>query len=538
MHWSRLVDAPMLALLSAGKLLFGPGGGERLVMFVWPLGLFLAFILMALALAKRLGNSEALLPAAVLAVLNIDILTHFIPGRLDHHNVQLVLLLVLLCGLTGDRDDRRGGIVAGLALAAMLAVAMEALPYAVATGLLLPLRWAFDGRNGPDRRLAAFGLSLAAALAILYVTTVPDGGAAYCDAFSAVYLSIGMIGGIGVALLSVAAAGKPPSVRLAGLAGLAGLILALAALVFPDCLRGPYGAVSPELQEGWMDTVAEAQPIWSYAAVFPVGALTSFAAPLLAIAAAAVRVFRESADEATARWRWTCALVFLVTALLVSVYQYRGTPFLNALSIPVLAVWIAEWRARAEAGLGGSLRTLAVLGVWLAGLQVSYLALGNGVTALAKRLSGPPVAASAPAEGPGIWLAEPGATKAERECVDPASAAALAALPEGRVLSPLFFGPTVLTLSSHSALAGPYHRAETAILDTLRVGSGTPDDVRDVIRRHKIGYVVVCPTSREALLMVQEQDSGLFVDLMKGRIFPGMEAVDAPGSYLQIYRVR
>src|SRR5690606_17436581 len=68
MHWSRLVDAPMLALVAAGDLLFGPPGGERLLMFAWPLGLFLALVLSALAAARRLSGEATLLPAAVLVL--------------------------------------------------------------------------------------------------------------------------------------------------------------------------------------------------------------------------------------------------------------------------------------------------------------------------------------------------------------------------------------------------------------------------------------------------------------------------------------
>ena len=542
MHWSRLVDAPMWALVAAGDALFGPGGGETLLMYAWPLGAFLGFVLVALATARRLGGYAAVLPAAVLTILNIDILTHFIPGRLDHHNILLVLLLVLVYGLLGGRSDRRAGILSGLALAAMLAIAMESLPYAVAAGAFLPLAWAFDGQRQPDPRLAGFGIALALALGVFYLLLVPTGGAVYCDAFSAVYLSIGMIGGLGVAALSFIAAGKGPVVRLAGLAGIGAAILAVTVLFFPDCLGGPYGSVSAELQEGWMDTVAEAQPLWSYAAIFPAQAFASFAAPLLALIIAAGRAFSRRSQPAAERQRWICVLAFLASAMLVSVIQYRGTPFLNALSIPVLAVWIADWRARAEAGLKGAMGAIAVLAIWLGGLQVTYFALGHGVAALAERftpettMSSGQLAQMKAREN--MRRADAGAGKAERECVDPATAKVLAALPRGRVLSPLFFGTTILTLSDHSVLSGPYHRAEVPILDTLRAGSGAPEEARAVIDRHKIDYVVVCPTSREALLMVQEQDSGLFVDLVLGRPVPGLEPVSAPGTYLQIYRVR
>ncbi len=534
MHWSRLVDAPIAALVMAG--------GEKTALFAWPLGLYLGFVTVALLVAFRLGGANAVLPAAILSVLNIDIITHFIPGRLDHHNVQLVLLLLLVHALLSARSDRNAGIVSALALAAMVTIGVEALPYAATAGAFLSLVWALDENSGPDRRLTAFGITFAVALLAFYLLFVPAGGAARCDAFSAAYLAAGMIGGFGLAGLSIAAARHGPMVRLAGLAAVAAIIAVLTVLIFPACLAGPLGNISAELKTEWLDGVAEAQPLWAYAAVFPVQAFASFAAPVLATIIACRRVFAarrapQSNGLDGAGNRWICITAFLIAALLLSVYQYRGTPFLNAISIPVLAVWIADWRQRAETGLAGPMRAIAIVAVWLGGLQVTYLAAGQAVASIA-RPSKPAAETGMNPQQPKIRRAAAGANRAERECVDPASARALASLPAGRVLSPLFYGSTILALSDHSALAGPYHRAETPILDTVRAGAGSDRLARSITRRNGIDYVVICPTSREALLTVQEQETGFFVALMQGRPAPWLEAVPVENSYLQLYKVR
>src|SRR6185503_6098456 len=51
MHWSRLIDLPLAALILAGDGLFGRVGAERLALAVWPLLLFLAALGGAGALA-------------------------------------------------------------------------------------------------------------------------------------------------------------------------------------------------------------------------------------------------------------------------------------------------------------------------------------------------------------------------------------------------------------------------------------------------------------------------------------------------------
>ena len=539
MHWSRLVDAPIAAMIAVG--------GETFAKFAWPLSLFLAFIMAALMVARRLGGAAAVLPAAVVAALNIDIITHFIPGRFDHHNVQLVLLLVLVSALMRFGENRLSAVVAGFVMALMLAVGMEALPFVAVAGAVLALSWASDptaprekenassALSGADESLTLFGLAFALALLALYPLGVPAGAAFYCDAFSAAYLTAGIIGGAGIAGVSILARRASVLVRLAGLACVGIAALATTALFFPACLAGPMGNVSVELKAEWLSTVAEAQPLWSFAAVFPEEAFATFAAPLLATIFACRKVFGGS--EGMARRRWIIIAALLFVALSFAIYQYRGSPFLNALSIPVLAVWIAEWRQYVDEKIKDSGRAIAILLVWLSGLQVAYLSLANAVATAATLVTATPVAEQ-PATEPAMKRADADATAAEKECIDSGSAIALAALPEGRIFAPLFYGSTILALSGHSALTGPYHRAEVPILDTVRAEAGDDVTARSVIQRHSIDYVAICPTSKEALLLFQEKPAGFFSRLMLGRQPAWLEPVAADDSNLLIYKVR
>jgi len=68
-----------------------------------------------------------------------------------------------------------------------------------------------------------------------------------------------------------------------------------------------------------------------------------------------------------------------------------------------------------------------------------------------------------------------GLTEAQKNCFDPSSAALFAAVPKGLVLAPLFYGPTVLKLSQHSVVGGPYHRTARR--------SSTPSTPRTATRR-------------------------------------------------------
>src|SRR5690606_35026293 len=124
MHWSRLVDLP-IALLAAAF-------GETAALIVWPTLLFALSLTLIIRAARMLGGEATLLPATVLGALALYFVNVFRPGALDHHNVQLTLGLATLFLLLRGRQSAAAAVLAGACAALMLAVGMEAAPYAAA----------------------------------------------------------------------------------------------------------------------------------------------------------------------------------------------------------------------------------------------------------------------------------------------------------------------------------------------------------------------------------------------------------------------
>src|SRR5690606_15701666 len=111
----------------------------------------------------------------------------FPPGALDHHNVQLALALAALASLLGGRAPA----VAGVCTALMLAVGMEAAPYAAVACGLAALLFLFGG----DRKVASgFGTGFAATCLAALAATVPvrDWLVSQCDAFSFPQAALGI----------------------------------------------------------------------------------------------------------------------------------------------------------------------------------------------------------------------------------------------------------------------------------------------------------------------------------------------------------
>ncbi|HSG94647.1 MAG TPA: hypothetical protein VLA28_03950, partial [Afifellaceae bacterium] len=536
MHWSRLVDGPIALGIKIAERVAGPERAEALALIGWPLLLLLGFVAASVRAATALGGRDCAFPAAVLAILCLDALIYFIPGRLDHHNVQLALIATAVGGILSLRTGIAGGVMAGLALAASVAIGMETVPYLPVIAGYAALRWAFIRPDGAktDSAIAAFGLFFALGLIAAYDLSIPWDATPVCDAFSQAYLLPGVLGGVGLSAAVVLAKNWKPRERLASLVSLGMAAGGLILFTFPECLSGPFWNMSPELKRLWLDSIAETQGILAYGAVEPVAAIGKIGAPVLALTLALCQAaMRFRKRQAVGDWVFVAALILL--ALSISAVHVRATPFANALAIPVLAVWIADMRVRTNGRLGLN-PAAALLAAWLFATPLAYYGIGSIGVAFG-RVALPMLASKSATNRPGILTGS--LTGLKRECADRASAAALAALPTGRLLSPVFYGPNVLVSSPHAVLSGPYHRAEQAILDTIRAFNGTQLMARVIVERHAIDYIVVCPTSDEVKLTAAEAPGSFLNLLLTSQPIRWLEPVATPAATpLMIFAVR
>ncbi len=529
MHWSRLVDAPIAALVAAGTRLFGQSTGEAIALFAWPLALLGGFVLAATTAATAISGRAAAFPAAILAILCVDALTYFIPGRIDHHNVQLILVVAAIAFAARIAAGAAYGIGAGLTLALMLSVGLESLPYAMLVAAGIAIHWAIRPATGTGT--IAFGLTFAVALAVFYATTTRVTGAAVCDTLSPVYLMPALVGGIGLAIMVQIGRPWERRTRLAGLAGLAIVAVLPAAALFPQCLTGPYSAVSDELQALWLSGVAEAQTLIGYASAKPAEALGKIGAPALALVIGC-RIAKNTAADHHRFGLWLC-LGAIALALVLSLAQVRAAPFANVFALPVLAAWIGQVRKRGASRPARWSSGVILVLAWLAATPLSWYGIGFGAVALADAYAGGHPGQQTAKPAPDV--AAPDDPLVTRECADRSATLDLAFIAPGRVLSTVFYGPNILAMSGHTVVAGPYHRGEAAILDTVRAMNGTPTAARAIVERRRIDYIVICPTSAETRDTIPEAPDGLLARLVRGDKIPWLRPV-AGNSSLMIFR--
>jgi len=524
MHWSRFVDAPIAGLLWLGDLL---GMGDALALLMWPVLLLVTFFVVIALVSRALFGDQGVFFSVLVALFFESTLRPFAPGRIDHHNVQILLSALLLLSLLRLPDSRRWGIAAGLVAAMMLAIGIETLPLVGAGAMVVAALWWWDG----SRFAAAtrtFGLSFAASTAAVFALSVPVPRyfLTQCDSISLTHLVSASLGGLGLALVSTLV--TPASSRrskAAALGLLAILCGGVAVTFFPHCLGDPYAFLDPRLREVWLDNVSEARSALAVLHTEPSVFLAAFIP--LAVLALTISLALKTAPHPT-RWKWLVLAALALTGLCVSLIQVRFVQVTHLFCIPA-AAWLMSVTydtMRNRSVTIGRIVLLAAIPVlaspWI--IIVSKLALAQAAdrsTVVADNGRAGPVG--------GVVA----------ECQSPADQTAMAALAPGIVAAPIFFGSTVLGFSDLPVLAAPYHRAQQAILDTHAIFAGSPEAALPILKRRNIAYVMLCVSST-VRLVTGDRYPGSLVDALENGSTPGwLEPIAAhPDRFLHIYRVR
>lgn len=324
LHWSRLIDAPLAALMGA----FGPDFAA----IAWPLVLLLALLALSVAVTRRLVEGAGVFTALALPALTLVLTIEFTPGRVDHHNVQIVLLEAMLLVLLVARRYIWGAALLGALAATSLAVGVETLPLVLVALAIHAVLWllAPAGYRVP---LIALGVSFAAAMAthFLIATRPALHGVAACDTVSIAYAVAAIMAGAALVAAALIGSRLPPLGRTLVLLTTGGAALGAVGLLYPQCLAGPYAAVDADIIAGLFQRIPEAQPLWERFAVQPVTSWALAGVPLLCLPLTAWIAIRQRGER---RVDWLIVLALLAAACLVSVLQVRGARLSAALALP------------------------------------------------------------------------------------------------------------------------------------------------------------------------------------------------------------
>ena len=521
MHWSRVIDAPLAAMMLMLRPLAGIHGAEAITLFLWPILLLAAALLLVAAIAKRMcdgGDRQAAQAASViLAALSVPALIHFRAGAIDHHSVQIVLLLAFIF-LTSNIEENavRAGL-AGVAASFSLAVGVEMLPVIAAICLAVFGLLIWRGAE-VSRPTSIFGAALAGSSLLLAGLLLPlrSLAAPVCDSFGGPLLLL-MAGG-GVTLMIVAAAdrwhfswrGRLVAGSVAGF-----FIVGSFFKLFPGCLASPYAAVDPLVTSFWLDHVAETMSIWSILQLAPQKLAGFYGFPMLTLGFAMAALLRCNPP---ARFRWLVATVSLAALIGISIWQMRGSAAATMVAAPIFAASLASlWPARAYA------RKLLL--VALVASPSSLAVAGLAARPLIDRIFKPELTMAGQ---------DPVAA-----CQTMSSVAPLAQLARGRVMAPIDLGPAILAATEHEIFAAPYHRNNDGNVAMLEAMLAPPQAARQILTDRHVAYVVICRGGPDQADFLRLAPDGLAAQLGRGDTPEFLEPLTRdPTANLSVWRVR
>jgi hypothetical protein len=501
LHWSRLADVPLAGLIVLLSAFVEFRTAEVLaVVALPPLLLLFTAVLMGRA-ARNVGGAPAETWARLLFICVPFVLVQFLPGRIDHHGLQLMLLAGALAAATAEPNLRTGLLVA-LSTSISLHVGLELVPLLLAIPGWMAINWLIDGRES-ETQLEGFLFGMAIFLPVFLVLTVPtsEWGRSTYDQVGRGHVLMILSGSFAL-LAGMRTLNESLGRRAIALAcGFS--VAALPLVAFHEVISPPYSAVDPMLQRLWIDAIAETTSAVEIAQEDPLRLIYYHLFPGLSLLAGGALYLTTGRSR-----RLLLVLLVSFPGFILSLWQLRamtGATLTALLVASIVGGFLWQHRSRRHG--------------------IAYLALGilllNGFIGpiLYDLIAGKSDQASMGLDAEGE----------ASSCEIQLAQAKLDRVPSGLVLNGIDIGGLILVHSNHSVLAAGNHRAVDSNRQAYEIFLSTPTEAREKLIRNNIDYVLVC-RDHELRRLAKFAPSGLAGNLYSGRIPDWLAPVPHEGS--------
>ena len=513
MHWSRLVDIPVLLFLVPLTPLMGAPLAEVAATIAAPLLSLLALMVAIVAMTRRLvGHDVATSVLACLMALSAPtVYLQIHPARIDHHGWQIVFASLALAALL-HRNPRVSGVAAGISLALYINISIEGAPFVVAAVGTIGLLWTF-GREHAERLLSLV-VSLAFGSVVTTLLTAPSyrWTEPYCDAVMPSHLAALVVAAVGTAVAVVVGAKQGPVIRITLLAIVLIATVATFGGMAPACLGSPFGKLDPVIEKFWYQNVTEGLPFWRQDAIT---AATMVAFPMIASLGTVLGLIRAKSPEMARRWLIMLAL--LIVTFVTGALVRRAAGVTHIVAVPGALILLGLAMRAAEQHLPSLLRAVTI--------AIAIIALAPITPIFA-------VAAMMPPTSPAAIGSE--TDRCDRLCV----LDRLAAQPPESLLASIDLGPMVIARTPHRVYGAGYHRMGVPLRDTILFFEGSPEQAKAFMQRKGFRRILISPTSAEAVLFIRKAPSGMMARLVAGHLPSWLEEDPIGSPALRVYRVR
>jgi hypothetical protein len=514
MHWSRLVDIPVLAFLLPLQPLLGQHTAEIIAVIGAPLLTLLALMISVVAMTRRLLGPDIAtsLLACVLAMSAPFVFLQIHPGRIDHHGWQIVFAAAAVAALV-QRNARWSGLGAGVLLALYLNISIEGAPFVAAALGIVGLLWAFNRDDGV--RLTASLWALLATTLLSSLITVPyyRWTEALCDAVMPSHIIAMAVAAVGTAFVVPYGEARGTIARLAMLGGVLALTLGVFGLAAPTCLGSPFGTLDPVINIFWYQNVGEGMPVWRQDAI---NAASMIGFPVIVGGGTVIGYVRASSPEM--RRRWTIILFLLVVTLVTGTLVRRAAGITHVTAVPGALVLVGIIVRYAEKHFAVLARALA------SAIAIFVFSPIMPIYAVASLVPPPNVVQKS--------------SIAPNDCERLCALRKLAARPPETILAGIDLGPMVIATTPHSVYGTGYHRMQGPLRETILFFLESPEKGRIMMRDKGFRTILVAPGSGDTGLFLKRAPGGMMARLVKGPVPAWLVEEDLGSPTLRLYRVR
>lgn len=465
MHWSRLVDVPIAALILFFDLFLRPEMAERAAIAILPpLQLLIAVFILRSTL-RCLGFKDAaanivllVIPLQSLAVGNL------VPMKIDHHAWQAICALGILRLMVDRRHMPRQSIFAGVLGALLVTISIEGLPLLATACAAYAILYLRDAR---DRGLLLFLTGLAVAAPLLFAATIHPSlwSQPSADAVGWPHLAGFALSAIVACLLTRLRSSALPIIGIVHLllVALAGAAPVLMAFGYEGI--APFGRIDPLVREYWLSGIQEVRPI--YKLIPDAGTMLGWMVALYLLALATQARRRLSGDNARG---WFITFVLAGAMLALSLVMYRVALIAQLLMTPLIAAMLYSALRTASRFDSAVLRVFGTAAALLILSPTAGSLMGKAIMS----------------HGDETAIGSSGIITGDCDI------ARLSALPAGRVLSTIDAGPIIMLKTPHAVAAAGYHRNEGAMRDVIASFTGEAAGARERVARTGSDYIMIC----------------------------------------------
>lgn len=528
MHWSRLVDVPIAAMILLLRPLTGQMMAEQWAAAIVPLLTLGVALFFLAAMARRLFGNMAAVLVSVLLLTIMPAISQLVPMRIDHHGWQLALFFAACWALFDHMRPVRGAIVIGCVLALWMEISIEGLPFAAVILGVLALRWLLpaDGVKtiGEQWAFPVALSALASSTAIFFSITehwpnTPN----YCDSLSPVHVAIFaamaavVVVGTGLFLKFYQAVPLYAKIVIGALAGLSGLTVLLTTA--PQCAGDAFSQLDLLVRQYWFNRTPEGLPLWSMPLDFSMPYIAGLTGGLLGLGY--LQLFSNRLDRQD---KLSLAILFFSCAVVGSSVS-RTAVYAVCLGSIMLAPMIIDFFHKAEKLNGLTMRM--ALRVFAVALALPTL-IGQNIIDR--------VDAAGNTAKPALAANDKAFENQALACQSLSSVAALNRIPSSQLMAGLDTSPSILQTTHHKVIATGHHRNQAAMADVIRTFIGTVGQAEAVFRGRKVDYLITCDGSVELRMYADSAPAGFMAQINHGNLPPWLKQQPDIGPF-HIFKV-